>query len=252
MKPLVSLILTTYNCKENFQKTYQSIQSQDYDNIEIIIKDGGSTDGTMETIVAYQRQSKYTVKWNSGPDQGIFDAMNVGISMASGDIIAICNEHYLCSNAVRIMVEAIQNNPGCVGAHCDLNYMLGEKVVRKWRMGDGCIEQGWLPGHPSLYLRHEIYEKYGKYDTSFRIGADYEFMIRFLKERTNKLVYVPQVLIGMYYGGTSTSGLLSYWESFKEGHRALAKNGIKHAWLIDIRRTLRVLGQFHDVYGGKR
>ena len=179
----VSLILTTYNCKDNLIKTLKSIEDQDYPNIEVVIKDGGSTDGTLEIIKEYSEKSHNDVKFVSKKDKGIYDAMNQGYLLSTGDIIAIFNECYTGKDAISKMVGIIEENKEeCVGAHADLIYVEGEKVVREWCMGQGKIQDGWMPGHPTLFLKREIYEKYGQYDTSFRISADYEFMIRFLKK----------------------------------------------------------------------
>ena len=106
------------------------------------------------------------------------------------------------------------------------------------------ILSGWMPGHPSLLLKREIYEKYGLYRTDLKISADYEFMVRFLKDSSNRLAYIPEVLIDMFYGGTSSSGLSSYWQSLKEGHIALKMNGYKYASITDINRCLRFAMQF--------
>ena len=122
--------------------------------------------------------------------------------------------------------------------------MEGDKQIRSWHMGQGNIWQGWMPGHPALYLKREIYEKYGQYDISYRLAADYEFMVRFLKDRENRLVYIPRVLILMFYGGTSNAGLRNYLLSFKEGYMALRKNGVKYPLMITLRRTWKVLRQF--------
>ena len=113
-------------------------------------------------------------------------------------------------------------------------------------MGQGDINEGWMPGHPTLYLKRWVYETYGLYDTSYICSADYEFMVRILKDRKVKLAYVPQVLVRMFYGGTSTGSAGSYWISVKEGHRALRQNNIHFAWLLIFRRTLIVLKQFKD------
>lgn len=131
-----------------------------------------------------------------------------------------------------------------MGAHADLVYVEGERVIRKWHMGEGSIAQGWMPGHPTLFLRRAVYEKYGLYDTTYRCAADYEFMVRFLKEKDIELAYVPEVLVAMFYGGTSNAGLKNYLVSFREGYAALRKNGVAHPLLITLRRTLRVLLQF--------
>ena len=115
---------------------------------------------------------------------------------------------------------------------------------RDWKMGTGTIRNGWMPGHPTLYLQREIYEKYGAYDSSYRCSADYEFMVRILKTGDVKLSYVPVTVLRMYYGGTSTGGIKSYIISLREAHKALKSNGIQHAMIIDIKRSIKVLMQF--------
>ena len=100
-----------------------------------------------------------------------------------------------------------------------------------------------MPGHPTLFLRRSVYEKYGMYDTSYRCAADYEFMVRFLKEPENKLAYVPEVLVAMFYGGTSNAGLKNYLISFREGYLALRTNKVPHPLWITLQRSLRVIRQ---------
>ncbi|MBR4983279.1 MAG: glycosyltransferase [Lachnospiraceae bacterium] len=245
----VSLILTTYNSKDNLEKTLNSIEKQDYPNIEVVIKDGGSTDGTLDVIREYQEKSKLAIISVSKSDKGIYDAMNQGYELSSGDVIVFFNDVFSTPDVVSKMVKKMESiNPDTgeeyVGAHADLVYVEGDKVIRKWHMGEGNIYQGWMPGHPTLFLKREIYEKYGLYRTDFKIAADYEFMVRFLKDKANKLAYLPETVIEMFYGGTSTVGLKSYIESFKEGYRALKINGIGFAFWITCFRTLRVLRQF--------
>lgn len=240
----VSLILTTYNSMDNLKQTLNSIDKQDYSDLEVVIKDGGSTDGTVEVIQEYATNGKYEVKWESKPDTGIYDAMNQGYQLSTGRIIVFFNDVFTESSAVRKMVELIRKTPDCVGAHADLVYKDGDKVVRKWKMGEGSIYHGWMPGHPTLFLKREIYEKYGLYRTDFKISADYEFMIRFLKDRENRLAYLPEIIVSMFYGGTSSGGLSNYLLSLKEGHRALQMNKVKWASYIDVRRTVKVLMQF--------
>lgn len=245
----VSLILTTYNCKENLKKTLRSIEKQDYSEIEVIIKDGGSNDGTLDVISEYQKKSKNVVKWETKPDSGIYDAMNQGYALSSGDIVVCFNDVFTKADVISKMVAKMTSiNPKTgkeyAGAHADLVYSDGDKIIRKWHMGEGRIRQGWMAGHPTLFLKREIYEKYGLYDTSFKIAADYEFMIRFLKDEKNQLAYLPETIVSMFYGGTSSGGLSNYLLSLKEGHRALTINSIKNACIIDLKRTVRVLKQF--------
>ena len=255
----VSLILTTYNSADNLVHTLKSIEEQDYPQIEVVIKDGGSKDGTLKVIKGYEASSHNKVVWATEPDKGIYDAMNQGYLLSSGDIIVFFNDVFLKRDAVSKMARLIEADPGCVGAHADLVYAIDDnsqsgdkessrqkyKVVRYWKMGpQKSIRTGWLPGHPTMFLKREIYEKYGLYDLRYRISADYEFMIRFLKDKENRLIYLPETIIRMFYGGTSNSSLGSYLTSLREGHMALKKNGIKGAMWIDMLRTCRVILQF--------
>lgn len=256
----VSLLLTTYNVKDHLAITLESIKRQDYAPIEVVIVDGKSTDGTVEMIREFAGQypdpsslahgsvpkpSPLTVRWISEPDRGLYDAMNKALNLCTGDLVAVCNDILYTTDAVTKLVLAMQSESGCVGAHADLIYVEGERIIRSWHMGKGTLAGGWMPGHPTLLLKREIYEQYGIYDTSYRCAADYEFMVRFLKDGKNRLAYVPEVLIAMFYGGTSNAGLRNYLTSFKEGYQALRKNGVRHPLLITLKRTFRVLGQFH-------
>lgn len=239
----VSLILTSYNCRENIKRTLKSIETQDYPDVEVVIVDGISTDGTVDVIRKFERVSRYECHWVSEKDRGLYDAMNKGLLLATGEIIAFFNDLFLRSDAISLMVKAITDGDSD-GAHADLIYATDDKVKRYWKMGNGKMTQGWMPGHPTLYLKREVYDKYGNYNIDYKCSADYEFMIRMLKDGHIRLAYVPVTLIRMYYGGTSTGSAGSYFISLKEGHKALKSNGIKFAWWIDFRRTLKVCTQF--------
>lgn len=255
--------MTTYNSKDNLAATLQSIQMQDYAPIEVVIVDGQSDDGTVDLIRKFAGRNfckaasghlppgqdtshaTLTVQWVSEPDKGLYDAMNKAWSMCTGDIVAVCNDRLCTPDTVTKLVRAIrQGGDGCVGAHADLVYVEGEHVVRSWHMGEGTLESGWMPGHPTLFLKREIYEQYGTYNINYRCAADYEFMVRFLKDKRNRLAYVPEVLIAMFYGGTSNAGLRNYLRSFQEGYLALRRNGVKFPLMITLKRTVRVLRQF--------
>lgn len=246
----VSLLVTVYNVKESLPITLAAIEEQDYGDIEAVIVDGGSTDGTVELIRQFADQAAdrqgLSVRWVSEPDAGLYDAMNKAYRMSTGDVIAVCNDELCKPYSISRLVAAMeQGGPGCIGAHSDLVYTEGERIVRQWHMGQGRIAQGWMPGHPTLFLKRSVYEKYGLYDTSYRCAADYEFMVRFLKDESNTLSYVPEVLVAMFYGGTSNAGLGNYLVSFQEGYLALKKNGVPRPLWITIKRTVRVLLQFH-------
>ena len=247
-KKKVSVILCTYNSKEHIGQTLDAILQQDYPAVEAVVADGGSDDGTLEILSHYRdlfAQKGKELKWKSEPDRGIFDAMNKGYRDSTGEIIVFLNDLLTGEDVISRMVRAIEKGEeGCIGAHSDLVYASEKKIIRYWQMGEGKIRQGWMPGHPTLYLKREVYEKYGLYKTDYRCSADYEFMVRVLKDETNRLAYVPGITVRMYYGGTSTGGVRAYWISLAEGHRALKENGIRFAWLVDAKRTCRLLMQF--------
>lgn len=246
----VSLLVTTYNVKDNLAVTLESIEAQDYADMEVVIVDGQSRDGTLDVIREFSEKhsaeaKSISVRWISEPDRGLYDAMNKAWSLCTGDIVAVCNDRLCKPDAVTKLVGAIeQGGKNCIGAHADLVYVDGERIIRKWHMGEGDLSSGWMPGHPTLFLKREVYERYGCYDIGYRCAADYEFMVRFLKDKRNRLAYVPEVLIAMFYGGTSNAGLGNYLISFKEGYAALKKNNVPHPLLITIKRTFRVLSQF--------
>lgn len=274
-KPKVSVVTAVYNDKENLKKVIRQVQSQDYENIEYIIVDGGSTDGTLDVIreaeamfgggagaeagtagesrevcagaeagAAGENAGKHMeFRWISEPDKGIYDAINKGMKLATGEILGCCFDQYAAPDVLTKMVT-IMEKEGTDGVHGDLYYMDGDKVVRHWHQGQGNIRTGWMPGHPTLYLRREVYETFGYYKTDYRISADYEYMIRILKDGKVKLSYLPEVLILMAHGGTSTNSLGAYLAGMKEGHRALKENGVKFAWATDLCRIFRVLIQF--------
>ena len=239
----VSIITTTYNDSANLRKTIQQVEAQDYENIEYIIVDGASKDDTLQVIAEAKERFGDRLVWISEKDSGIYDAINKGLRLATGDFIGLCFDQFASPDVISKMVS-IMEKEGTDGVHGDLDYVDGEKIVRKWRQGQGNIRTGWMPGHPTLYLKKEVYETYGFYKTDYRISADYEYMIRILKDGKVKLSYIPEVLIKMFHGGTSTNGLGAYLEGLKEGHRALKENGVKFAFVTDLLRTLRVLRQF--------
>lgn len=239
----VSIMMMTYNSIDNLRKTFKSIEQQDYPNIELVISDGGSKDGTVELIKQFSESSSFDVKWVSERDNGLYDALNKDIKMATGDYLLVFNDQFIDNSAITKLVKAIESEHSD-GVHADLIYADEDKVKRFWHMAKGNIRWGWTPGHPTLMLKKEIYDKYGMYSEQYKIASDYEFMVRVLKNKEVKLAYVPDVLVRMYYGGTSTSSMSSYYVSVTESHLALADNGIRCAWLIGILRSFRVLLQF--------
>lgn len=241
--PKVSVVTTTYNDIENLKRILAEVKKQTYPNIEHIIVDGGSTDGTAELLKELEEKEPGRISWMSEKDNGIYDAINKGIRMATGEIVGCCFDRYADEGVLMRMVE-IMEKEGTDGVHGDLCYMDGDRIVRKWHQGQGVIRSGWMPGHPTLYLKKEVYDRFGLYRTDYRISGDYEFMVRILYRKEVTLSYLPEILIYMSHGGTSTNSLGAYVESMMEGHRALVENHVPFAWVTDLCRVVRVLSQF--------
>lgn len=246
----VSIVTTTYQDIDHLRKVVEGIKKQDYPSIEYIVVDGGSKDGTVEYLKQLERDFQFgyperEVKWISEKDKGIYDALNKGILMATGDIIGPMFDQFANNHVLSDMVDIIEREDSD-GVHGDLYYVdENDQPVRTWIMGnDKKIKDGWMPAHPTLYLKKEIYDKYGVYKVDYKIAADYEYMIRILKDNQVTLSYIPSVLVHMFYGGTSSGGLSNYILSFKEGERALKENRVKGAFFITLKRTLIVLWQF--------
>lgn len=243
MEQKVSVITTTYNDAVHLRQIVRLVAAQDYRNIEYIIIDGDSWDETPQVLEEARQLFGERLKVLSEPDSGIYHAINKGLRLADGDIIGFCFDLFAAEDVISRMVKAIERNKAD-GVHGDLLYMEGKRVVRRWHQGQGKLLFGWLPGHPTFYIKREVYEKYGCYREDYKVAADYEFMIRCLKDGQVRLAYIPQVLVYMEHGGTSSSGPGAYLLSLREGHRALRENGMRFALFTDLCRTLRVLFQF--------
>ena len=241
----ISIITTTYNDKENLVKIMQSLLEQDYVNYEYIVVDGGSKDETIEYLREMEPVFGGKLVWSSQPDEGIYDAINKGIKQATGDVVGFLFDEYANSGVLTLIADTFEMQ-SVQGIHGDIDYLEDGKVVRKWRMKHGKMRLGWMPGHPTLYLKKSVYDTFGLYKTDYRVAGDYEFMIRILFSNQIALAYIPQVLVHMSHGGNSasTGGLKSYLRSLKEGHRALRENKVRAAFITDILRTIRVLIQF--------
>ena len=249
---VISIVTTTYQDVEHLKKVVEGIKKQDYPRIEYIIVDGGSKDGTVDYLKELEKDFSYgwperRVRWISEKDEGIYDALNKGIRMATGDLIGPMFDQFANPHVLSDMVSVIEEEDSD-GVHGDLYYVDEEgNPVREWKMSNTkTIRDGWMPAHPTMYLKKEVYDRFGVYKTNYRIAADYEYMIRILKNNDVRLSYIPRVLVHMFYGGTSSGGLSNYMLSFKEGKRALEENDIKGAFFITVKRTLLVLKQFEQ------
>lgn len=225
----ISIITVVWNNKDTIEDAINSVLNQTYENIEYIIIDGASNDGTVEIIKGYL--DKIT-KFVSEKDKGIYDAMNKGVDLATGDVIAFLHSDdiYSGDNIVELVVKEFERG-NLDGVYGDLVYTPKsntQKVLRYWKSKDfdsSLLKKGWMPAHPTLFLKRDIYKKYGKFDLDFKIAADYDFMLRILSDDI-KVKYLPKVLYKMRIGGESNKSLKNILLKSKEDLKALKKNKV--------------------------
>ena len=231
----ISIITVVYNNKETIQDAMDSVLLQKYDDLEYIIVDGASTDGTVEIIKdILKRYPERNVKFISEKDNGIYDAMNKGIRNSTGDVIGILNsdDFYVNNNVISIVINKFITKK-VESVFADLVYVRTDnldKIVRYYSSAifhPGKMAYGWMPAHPTFFVKREVYEQYGLYKTDYKIAADYELIARFLVKNKVSYSYIPEVLVKMRTGGVSTRNLKSNWILNKEILRACTENDIK-------------------------
>lgn len=226
-----------------------SIVSQDYSDLEYLFIDGGSSDNTLSIIKKY-RQNNPFIKMVSEKDYGIYDALNKGISAASGDIIGfVHSDDFLASSDIINDIVSMMKTESLDGVYGNLQYVNKnntQKVIRNWISCDfkfSKLKNGWMPPHPTLFLKKEVYQKHGLFDVSYRISADYDFMLRIFKDSELKFGYLPKVITKMRVGGASNRSIKNIIEKSKEDYRAIKSNNIGD-FLTLIRKNTSKLKQF--------
>jgi glycosyltransferase len=244
----VSIITPVFNGQGTIGETIENVLNQEYKNIEHIIIDGNSTDGTLEMITDYTHQIAKVV---SELDQGIYDALNKGIRLSTGDIIGILHagDLYAHDRVLKRVVDGFekQNKDGCYG---DLQYVDQNdpnKVIRYWKSSsyrNGKFKLGWMPPHPTFFVKREVYEKYGVFNREFRIAGDYELMLRFLAKEKISVFYIPEVLVKMRMGGISNRSVKDLWIKSREDYKAWKINHLTGSILTILLKNLFKLPQF--------
>jgi len=242
----VSIVTPVYN-EPRLESTLDSIINQNGDfSLEIIVVDGQSTDETVSIIEDYRESIDILVR---EPDDGIYDAMNKGIQRAHGEIIGILNadDRYQDKNVLRDVVSQMdaENAEVCYG---DLVYVDDDDdVVRYWESGEYRPKRfyyGWMPPHPTFFVRREIYEKYGTFDLDFSIAADYELMLRFLLKHGVSAAYIDRVLVRMANGGKSNDSIENVITANKEVYRAWRKYELDGGVLASVLKPVRKISQY--------
>ena len=244
----VSIITVVYNASSTIEDTITSVLNQSYPNIEYIIVDGQSNDGSIDIIKKYSNRIS---KFKSEKDEGIYDAMNKGIAMATGDVVGILNADDVYEHAEvikNIVTKFHEKNSDAV--YADLKYVMKNdlnKVIRYWKLGkysDGKFLYGWMPPHPTFFVKKDVYNKLGFYRTDLKSASDYELMLRFIHVNKINIDYLPEVIIRMREGGVSNHSIKNRLNANKEDRKAWELNNIKPGPFTLILKPLSKLFQF--------
>lgn len=229
----VSLITVTYNSSKTLSDTLQSVLNQTYSEIEYIIVDGASKDSTVSIIQKYEPKFNRRMRWISEPDKGLYDAMNKGIRMATGDIVGIINsdDFYHRTDILQVVADAFRDK-SVQAVYGDVRFVNDDnldKTVRYYSSKSFSPQRfrfGFMPAHPTFFTYKKFFEMYGYYKMGYKIAADYELLTRFLYVHKLKCKYLPVDFMKMRTGGASTASIKSNWVLNKEIVRACKENGI--------------------------
>lgn len=226
----ISVVTAVYNRKGTVAQALDSILAQTHPDVEPLIVDGASTDGTRDVLERYRSRIPNFV---SEPDGGIYDALNKGILRAHGDVVGFLHADDLFANdTVLERIAATFDASGVDAVYGDLVYVdKGDpsRIVRYWKAGAfdrAKLRQGWMPPHPTFYVRRSVYERLGLFDTRYRIAADYDSVVRFLFNGGIEVAYVPEVLVRMRVGGVSNRSLSTIMRKSREDHDILQRHGV--------------------------
>lgn len=229
----ISLITATYNSGKTISDCMESVLSQHYDNYEYLIIDGGSTDNTVELIKQYEEKFHGHMRWVSERDKGIYDAMNKGIGMATGDVVGLLNsDDYFTSTDIFETIAENFDLSVCDAIYGDIHFIHAgapDKCVRYYsskHFRPCWLRFGFMPAHPSFYCRRSVFERYGLYRLDYKIGADYEIMVRLLKKHRIRTRYIQKDFVTMRTGGASTKNIRSRMILIKEDVKACRDNGV--------------------------
>lgn len=239
----VSVITSTYNSAATLRDTLESVLRQTHADIEHIIVDGASSDATLEIVREFEPRYGGRLRWVSEPDGGIYDAMNKGIAMATGDVVGILNsdDFYTTDDVVERLIAPIERGEA-EAVYGNVLYVERDDTrrpvryyssasFRRWKM-----RFGFMPAHPTFYCRREVYARHGGFDTAFRIAADFEHLLRVLFVERTRAAYVPCDCVTMRTGGASTAGVKAHLQIMRDHARAYHKNGVLSNRVLDALR----------------
>jgi glycosyltransferase len=243
----VSIITATYNSAATVEETMRSVSEQDYPFIEHIIVDGQSQDGTLQIVHGFSHTALVVCE----KDTGIYDAMNKGIRASRGEIVGMLNSDdiYAHSEVISHIVKAFQDE-NVQACYADLQYMQAKdpsRITRTWKSGNfqpNSFYWGWMPPHPTFFVRKSVYDQVGLFDTSLRSASDYEMMLRILLKHKMLACYIPEVIVKMRTGGISNASVVNRIRANREDHLAWSMNGLHPYFFTLYLKPLRKITQF--------
>lgn len=245
---MISIITATFNSAKTLKNTIQSVLRQTNKDFEYLIIDGGSTDETIDIVKSYESEFSGRLKWVSEKDQGIYDAMNKGIKMASGDVVGILNsDDYFTSDDILQIVDNAFKSHEIDAIYGDIHFIRDgnpQKCVRYYSSSmfrPFWLRFGFMPAHPSFYCKREIFDKAGLYSLDYKIGADYEMMVRLFKRHKIKSLYVNKDFVTMRTGGASNTNMRSRLTLINEDVKACRDNGIyTNSFLVSLKFLYKI------------
>lgn len=241
----ISIITVCYNSEATIERTIKSVLAQKTIDLEYLIIDGASKDGTLGIIKNYAEKNP-CIRFISEKDKGIYDAMNKGISMTTGDVVGILNsdDYYALDDSLSSIINAFEQNDVEM-VFGNLLYVKNNKPYRYWKSGKPrTFKSGWMPPHPALFVRVEVYKTKGVFRLDCGINADYELMLRFFEKEKLSSFWLDKIITCMEAGGTSNNGIKSRVAGIKNDSLAWKVNGLKKHWYTVIFKKLRKIPQF--------
>lgn len=242
----ISVITGVYNAQNTVAECIESVLRQNFKNVEYIIIDGGSTDNTLKIIEKYRDKVNVIV---SEPDKGVYDAMNKGIALATGDIVGTLNadDYYASDNILQQVAMAfLEQNTDII--YGNLDYVdINANVIRKWRSGIyriGLFNWGWMPPHPTFYCCKRLFDELGSYKLDYGSAADYELMLRFIHHNKSSVYYLNTVMVKMVIGGISNKSLKNRLKAMRFDFKAMRNNKILLPFITILFKPIRKIAQF--------
>lgn len=247
----ISIITITYNSENTVEDTIKSVVSQDFPNVEYIIVDGLSKDKTLSIVSHY---SQYTDKVISEKDKGLYDALNKGIQLATGDVIGMLHSDDIYANnqVISKIAQQFATDSSIEAVYADLVFVDRNdtnKVLRTWKAGTyeaDAFKKGWMPPHPTFFVKKSVYDRFGGFNLDLKLSADYELMLRFIHKHQIKVSYLPETIVKMRMGGVSNTSFFVKLKANMEDKMAWKINDLKPGLLTTFKKPIKKLKQYFD------